>query len=134
MPTLAEGLLAHSIRPRAYREGNYKLPCPQCSDARRKRKEPCLSLKIEGDRAVWLCHHCGWRGDVNDSEDDRPHRRRPVAAVKPTASPGNPTPALLQWFAKRGISAITVQRNGIGAARTYIPALGTEVDCIAFPY
>jgi twinkle protein len=41
---------------------------------------------------------------------------------------------LLQWFAKRGISAATVKRNRIWAVRNYISTLGAEVDCIAFPY
>jgi twinkle protein len=132
--SLAELLLEHGIRPRDYREGNYKLPCPHCSHARRKLSEPCLSLAIEGDRAVWLCHHCQWKGAV--SEHDywaRPMRQR-KPSVKPTARPGNPTPALLRWFAGRGISGATIQRNRVGTMRNYIPALGTEVECIAFPY
>jgi len=137
MATLAERLLAHGIRPRRYADGDEKLVCPKCSQDRRKRNEPCLSLTIEGDRAVWLCHHCQWSGSVNERDElgsAWPRRRRPVATVKPTATPGNPTPALLQWFARRGISAATVQRNRIGAIRNYIPALGAEVDCIAFSY
>jgi twinkle protein len=71
---------------------------------------------------------------VNERENHRQQRRRLAAPVKPTATPGNPTPALLQWFAKRGISAATVQRNQIWAVRNYVPALGAEVDCMAFPY
>ena len=134
MATFAERLLAHGIRPRHYCEGNQKLVCPKCSHTRRKRGDPCLSLTIDGDRAVWLCHHCEWSGAVNEREDHRPHRRRPAAAVKPTATPGDPTPPLLQWFAMRGISATTVHRNRIWAVHNYIPALQAEVDCIAFPY
>jgi twinkle protein len=134
MVTVAERLLAHGIRPRRYTDGNQKLVCPKCSQDRQKRNEPCLSLTIEDNRAVWLCHHCEWSGAVNEQEDWRPRRRRPVTPVKPTASPGNPSPALLQWFAKRGISAGTVQRNRIWATHQYIPALGAKVDCIAFPY
>jgi len=41
---------------------------------------------------------------------------------------------LLQWFAARGISAETVRRNRIWAVKNYIPTLGAEVECIAFPY
>jgi twinkle protein len=41
---------------------------------------------------------------------------------------------LLRWITARGISAATVRRNRIWATRNYIPALGAEVDCIAFPY
>jgi twinkle protein len=134
MTILAERLLAHGIRLRTYREGNHKLPCPECSHARRKRNEPCLSLTIERDRAVWLCHHCQWSGTVNERDSHRPYRRRPVATVKPTVTPGDQTPALLEWFNQRGISETTVRRNRIWAARNYIPALGAEVDCIAFPY
>ncbi len=71
---------------------------------------------------------------MHEHDDYRPRRRRPASPVKPTARPSYPTPALLQWFAKRGISAATVQRNRIWAVHNYIPALGAEVDCIAFPY
>jgi twinkle protein len=134
MAILAERLLAHGIRARTNGEGNHKLPCPRCSHTRRKHTEPCLSLTIQADRAVWLCHHCRWSGTVNERDDWRPPRRRTGAAVKPQAIPGNPTPELLQWFAGRGISAATVERNRIWAVRNYIPALGAEVDCIAFPY
>jgi twinkle protein len=135
MATLAERLLEHGIRPSDYRESSQKLVCPKCSHTRRKRGDPCLSLTIESDRALWKCHHCGWSGAVNEREDYRLQRRRTATTpVKPTATPGDPTPALLQWFAKRGISAATVERNRIWATKNYIPALGAEVDCIAFPY
>jgi twinkle protein len=35
---------------------------------------------------------------------------------------------------KRGISEPTVRRNRVGSARAFIPDLGAEDDCIAFPY
>src|SRR5215471_6217010 len=132
MASLAERLLAHGIRPRRYTDGDQKLVCPKCSHTRWKQSDPCLSLTIDGDRAVWLCHHCHWSGVVNEREDHRSHRRRPVAPVKPSTTPGEPTPALLRWFARRGISAAPVRRNCIWVVRNYIPALGAEVDCIAF--
>jgi twinkle protein len=136
MAILAERLLGHGIRPRSYREGGQKLLCPKCSHTRRHKSDPCLSLTIKRDEAVWLCHHCGWSGAVNERENRhsfRSQRRRP-APVKPTATPGDATPVLLQWFAKRGISAATIERNRIWAVRHYIPELHAEVDCIAFPY
>jgi twinkle protein len=40
----------------------------------------------------------------------------------------------VQWLAKRGISETTARRNRVGTQRAYIPKLGAEVDCIAFPY
>jgi twinkle protein len=74
---------------------------------------------------------------VSDREDERrtrAQRRRPAAPVKPTNTPGDPTPAVLQWLVRRGISEATARRNRVGAQRAYIPALRAEVDCIAFPY
>jgi len=41
---------------------------------------------------------------------------------------------VFKWFADRGISAETVQRNRIGAERRFFPKLQAEADCIAFPY
>jgi hypothetical protein len=75
---------------------------------------------------------------VSEGEDDGstcPQKRRPAAPpVRPTATPGKSTPALLQWFAMRGISAAIVERNRIWAVRNYVRALSAEVECIAFPY
>jgi twinkle protein len=136
MATLAERLLEHGIRPRSYRAGGQKLLCPNCSHTRKHKSDPCLSLTIDRDGAVWNCHHCGWNGAVNEGEDCSawPTRRRPAAPIKPTKAPSDPTAEVLQWFAKRGISETTVRRNRIGAQRAYIPKLQAEVDCIAFQY
>ena len=49
-------------------------------------------------------------------------------------APGDLSPAVLRWLTDRGISETTARRNRIGSARAYIPALGREADCIAFPY
>src|SRR5690242_12251784 len=137
MAALVERLLSHGIRPQGYSDGNHKLACPKCSHTRRKRSDPCLSLTIEGDRALWLCHHCQWSGAVNARDEQnstRPPRPRPAAPIRPKTIPGDPTPAVLQWLTKRGISAKTAQRNRVGWARAYILALGADVDCVAFPY
>ena len=40
----------------------------------------------------------------------------------------------LKWFADRGISAATLERNGVAAETLYISAAGREVPAIAFPY
>lgn len=135
MATLAELLLEHGIRARDYRDGGQKLPCPACSRDRKKPNDPCLSLTINGDCAVWNCHHCGWSGAVNERVNDRQprHRQRPTP-IKPTSAPTDPSPAVLRWLENRGIKEATARRNRIGSARVYVPALGREADCIAFPY
>jgi twinkle protein len=134
MPTLAERLLEHGIRPRHCRDSGQKLTCPRCSALRRNKADPCLSLTIDGTGAVWNCHHCGWSGGIREGEGEtRPPRRR-AAPVRPAHAPGPLTPAALTWLAQRGISKTTARRNRLGVARAYIPKLGAEVDCLAFPY
>ena len=74
---------------------------------------------------------------MSEWDDERPAsrpRRRVVTPVKPTAIPDSPTPDVLRWLAKRGISEVTARRNKIGAARHFIPKLNATVDCVAFPY
>lgn len=136
MSTLAELLLAHGIRPRTHGDGDQKLACPRCSHTRRKRSDPCLSLAIDGDRAVWHCHHCGWSGAVNERERKSTRRQnaRPATPIRPTKAPDQATAAVLAWLAKRGVSEATIQRNRVGVSREYIPELRAKVDCIAFPY
>lgn len=136
MASLAEQLLEHGIRPRSYRDGDHKLLCPQCSHTRKDRKDPCLSLTVDRGSAVWLCHHCGWKGSVAERESARVQRRQrqSAAPIKPSRSPGEPTPAVLAWLAARGISEAVARRNRIGAAPVYFPKLGRDADAIAFPY
>src|SRR3954454_13690633 len=135
MATLAELLLEQGIRPRSYIDGTRKELCPRCSHTRKNRSDPCLSLTIEGGGAVWKCHHCQWSGGINELTAPRENRpRRPTPPVRPTRMPEAPTAAVLAWLARRGISEATAQRNRVGAARHYIPKLGAEVGCIAFPY
>src|SRR5260221_2144956 len=137
MATLAERLLEHGIRPRSYAPGNHKLLCPQCSHTRKDKSDPCLSLTIEDDGAVWDCKNgCGFRGSVKERDAVRPRQRsaRPAAPIRPKAGPGELTPAVLAWLAGRGISEAVARRNRIGSARVYMPALKAEVDCVAFPY
>jgi twinkle protein len=136
MATLAEALLEHGIRPKSYREGNQKLVCPKCSHQRRNRKDPCLSLTISHDGAVWNCHHCDWSGHVryNWREHDKPARPRISVPVRPKSSPGELTATALRWLADRGISETVARRNRLGSARVWVPALQAESDCICFPY
>ena len=41
-----------------------KTLCPKCSHKRKNNREPCLSVNIENDKALWHCHHCEWKGSV----------------------------------------------------------------------
>ena len=72
---------------------------------------------------------------MSERDNERPARpRRRPAPIRPATAPGDLSPAVLRWLKNRGISETTARRNRVGSARTYIPALGREADCIAFPY
>jgi twinkle protein len=133
MTSLTETLLEQGIRLSSYAEGNRKITCPQCSHTRKNKHDTCLSVTIDGQSVRWLCHHCQWSGGASEGAERRPHRRHRAAPVKPHRGPGDPTPAVLEWFAARGISEETVRRNRIGATRAWIPSANAELDCIAFP-
>ena len=120
---------------RDWREGNHKTTCPQCSASRKKKTDPCLSVTVMQDRVRWQCHHCQWAGGAG-GELDRPLprlERRTYHRPARVQSPQRP-PAMLEWFARRGISAATVERAGVYRTRQWFPQLNGEADCIAFPY
>src|SRR3954451_23686916 len=114
MATLAERLLEHGIRPLSYAIGNHKLLCPKCSHTRKDHKDPCLSLTIEDDGAVWDCKNgCGFRGSVKQSWSKTPRTRaaRPSPPVKPKQRPGELPRLVLAWLAARCISEANAKRN-----------------------
>ena len=97
MMTLSEKLIEHGIRLRSYGSGSHKLTCPECSHTRRAKHDPCLSVTINGQGAVWHCHHCSWSGRVSEQEREGPAYRRPRRAppVKPRCTPDSVTPEIL---------------------------------------
>ena len=46
---------------RDWTEGNQKINCPQCQPPHNPNDKP-LSVTIESDRVLWLCHHCNYSG------------------------------------------------------------------------
>jgi twinkle protein len=117
MPTMADKLAEHGIRPKRLSEGTEKLLCPKCSHTPRNKSDPCLSLLIDEDGATWHCHNCGWKGGVSDREPVERKAKVTTRPAKPKHKDLGVTPELLDWFAKRGISADVVRRNKITMTR-----------------
>lgn len=57
-----EILSRYGIQLRAYRFGNQKVRCPKCSDQRRNKREPCLSVEIGDEGVRFNCFNCGFHG------------------------------------------------------------------------
>lgn len=126
-------LQEQGIRLRATTAGSYKTQCPQCSHTRKNRRDPCLSVTIDGDGVVFNCHHCGYSGGSRDNVVRPQFQRREYTQPKREPNPQRPD-KLIEWFGKRGISAATVEHFGIYRTKQFFPQTGDERDCIAFPY
>ena len=134
MADVQSALQEHGIRLRDYKLGSHKTTCPACSSNRRKKNDPCLSVTIDVDgRAVWKCHHCNFSGGAG-GEGYRPARERRTYRKPERPVRRDQPDTLMGWFAKRGLSADTVQRFGIYKTRQWFPQTKQEEDCIAFPY
>jgi twinkle protein len=106
--------------------GSFKTQCPKCSDERRNKKDACLSVDIT--EGVYNCHHCGWKGTVNEFKPEK------KTYVVPQFNNTQLSDKALEWFLKRGISKATLIRFGITESMEFIPKAGKEMNCINFNY
>ena len=108
--------------------GDIKTKCPQCSETRKKKNDPCLSVNVES--GLFLCHNCGWSG----SAEVREKRREIRSYVRPSAPEPKKASDLIEWFATRGITESVVMRNRIAKVKVWMPQTQSEVGAVAFPY
>ena len=57
-----------NIKLKHYQQGTEKTKCPECQPPHKASDNP-LSVTIEGDNAVWNCHHCGYKGTTATSSN-----------------------------------------------------------------
>lgn len=131
--TVSATLQDAGIRLRDLRPGSHKTTCPQCSHTRKNRRDPCLSVTIDGDGVVYHCHHCGFSGGSKEGQQAPRYERREYTKPKREPNPER-TDKTLEWFKARAISPATVEHFGIYRTRQWFPQTGNEQDCIAFPY
>jgi len=119
-------LIDNGINTKGRTEGQFKTTCPKCSEGRRKKKEPCLSVNI--DEGIWNCHHCGWFGSLNKKSKYEEY-------VKPEWNNNTLlSDKLVKWFNSRGIRQKTLIRNKITEGVTFMPQVVKEVNTIQFNY
>lgn len=118
------------------RSGEVATTCPKCSAHRKNSKAKCLTANT--DKAVWLCHHCGWAGGLSTGEDRKsnPFEFAPKQYRKPTYNPAPETDQskMMKWFADRGIPASVVALNKIVTNTVWMPQIEAETKAIQFPY
>jgi twinkle protein len=105
-------------------KGEQKTICPKCSNERKHKSDPCLSVNIiEG---IYNCHNCGWHGFIK--KPSKEYKRPPMSELKILS------PKLVNWFASRGIANQTLIRYKISESIEYMPQIQAESKCINFNY
>lgn len=106
--------------------GTQKVVCPKCSDTRKSKKDPCLSVNIS--EGLYNCHNCGWGGTVNKFE-----KVEKVYTI-PQINNTHLSEKSLNWLTGRGISKATIIRYGITEGLQFMPQVQKEMNCINFNY
>lgn len=134
---LADQLAQHGIRLNSYSNGSHKIRCPKCSATRKNKSDPCLSVTVTDEGAVWKCwNECGFVGGVGDQRDGEVVNFQRRAKIPPPEIPiiGPLSQDAADFFRGRGIDRETLQVAGIGCVSWFIPAKQAKVPAIAFPY
>lgn len=121
---MIQQLRSLGINVKEGQRGNVKVVCPKCSDSRKNRHDPCLSVDVS--EGVWNCHNCGWKGAINI----KPKKEyvRPMAELKTLSQP------VVEWFAARGITNQTLIRYKISEGIEYMPQVNDKRNTIQFNY
>jgi twinkle protein len=109
--------------------GEVDVTCPQCSAQRRNKRARCLSVNVE--LGVWTCHHCGWRGTLQQGQQAAPTR---IVWRRPDPITTAPAETARTWLYQRGITDAVIERNRLGMVDAYMPQIERNVRCVVFPY
>tara|TARA_R110002012_G_scaffold33459_8_gene97980 strand:- start:216 stop:1997 length:1782 start_codon:yes stop_codon:yes gene_type:complete len=110
--------------------------CPICSETRKKKSERTLSVTVESDSTVYMCHHCEISGSQKQKETFRPT----VTAISvPKTADGEGLHLLSNFLGERGINYENIKdRFQIVTAKRFFKSKGDipggEVDAIGFVY
>ena len=116
-------LADNGIKIKNTTHGNQKTKCPQCQPPHDSHDTP-LSVSINDDGAVWLCHHCDWTGGTGSNNYQNNYAKKNIYLRPTTPTEPNKTENMYSFFAKRGIHKDTVDALDI-----YV-----EGSWLAFPY
>lgn len=114
------------------RSGQEKTLCPQCSNARKNKRDRCLSVNVT--TGEYHCHNCQWRGNVRHFEKRRETKvyERPDKSMMKSAALAD---KVVSWFwDERKISKETLNRFLIFAKEEFMPQVSKKMNCICFPY
>ena len=113
------------------RSGTEKTTCPQCSESRRNKKDPCLSVNIT--EGVYNCHNCAWKGNVKsfDRKDTKKTFQKPEQSMLKHLELSE---KIVEYFFKRKVSKNSLNKFMIHGKEEYMPQTQKKERCIVFPY
>lgn len=114
------------------RSGTEKTTCPQCSESRRNKKDPCLSVNIT--EGVYCCHNCGWKGNVKQfdrSDTKKKDFKKPEQSMLKHIELSE---KIIKYSENRGISKATLDKFMIHGKEEWMPQTQKNERCIVFPY
>lgn len=115
------------IELKGRKAGQFKTVCPKCSEERKKKKDPCLSVNI--DTGVFSCHNCGWKGGVKIEKVEK------KSYTIPQVNNTQLSDKALAWFVEnRGISKSTIIRFNVTEGKQFFPQTNSEQTCFCFNY
>lgn len=120
--TLLEQL---GIRLNNKKYGSVKVPCPKCSESRKNKKDPCLSVNIT--EGVFNCHHCDFKGKVFEKKKQKEY-------FKPLPRLEKLEKTTIEYFEKRGISNNTLLRLKVSDSTEYMLGANAVIPVICFNY
>lgn len=113
------------------RSGTEKTQCPKCSDSRRNKKDPCLSVNITSGE--FCCHHCSWKGNVKTFEktNNRKDFKKPDQSLLKEIQL---TEKVISYSKSRNISEKTLKKFMVHAKEEWMPQTQKKERCVVFPY
>lgn len=125
---------------------NVRAFCPSCGPDRKNQNARTLSVKVNHDHALFLCHHCDEKGRVNfkegfDMEYDYEFEETNVVSIDTTRKEEkhveyeSVSEEFLTWLSeKRGISADTAIASELVVSNVWIRCKDEEIPCLGFRY
>lgn len=117
-----------SIEVRGNRTGSKKTTCPACSETRRNKKDPCLS--VDFDKGLAHCHHC----NAVSFREEKTYTPTYTPPPQDWQNYTNLSDKMVKWCADRGIPQRILIEFGITEEKQWLPQTGKEENCIVFNY
>jgi twinkle protein len=112
------------------RGGEHYVKCPNCASDRKKKR--LKTLKVNVDRGLYVCFHCGYKGTVSGHMEYQQPKKE--YAVPPPGELRKLSDKAIEWFSTRGISNQTLLRYRVSEGETYIPQVDKTRNAIHFNY